>query len=198
MRFYAQRPVRFLRQVIADVVVVAWAVLVVIVARAAYELIRQLEAPARALADAGEGIRGAFDGAAGTAAGVPIVGEELARALGAGTAAGASLADAGREQLEAVNAIATGAAVGIVVLAAVPVVLLWLTLRLRYARSAAAARCAGTDLLALRAMARRPVRSLLAVSDDPAAAWRRDDRDVVHGLAELELRSLGLRAATRP
>jgi hypothetical protein len=194
MRFYAQRPVRFFRQLIADVVVVAWAVLVVIVAQAAYELVVRLQAPARALTDAGEAIRGAFDDAAGTAAGVPIVGEELARAFGTGTAAGASLADAGREQVATVAAIATWAAVGIVVLGAVPVVLLWLTLRLRYARSAAAARCAGTDLLALRAMARRPVRRLLAVSEDPAAAWRRDDRDVVHGLADLELRSLGLRA----
>ena len=92
--------------------------------------------------------------------------------------------------------VALGTAVGIVVLAALPVVLLWLTLRIRYARAARSAitvRTADTDLLALRALAHMPVRRLLAVSDDPAAAWRRDDREAVRGLAELELRSLGLR-----
>lgn len=198
MRFYAERPLRLFRQLFADVFVVAWAVLVIIVARAAYDLVQGLQAPARALVDAGDAIRGAFAGAAETAAGVPFVGGDLARALGAGTGAGTSLADAGREQVQTVTGVATGVAVGIVVLAAVPVVLLWLTLRVRYARAAHSAvtvRAVDTDLLALRAMTHMPVRRLLAVSDDPAAAWRRDDRDVVRGLADLELRSLGLRGA---
>lgn len=198
MRFYAERPGRLLRQLFADVVVVAWVVLVVIIARAAYDLVQQLQGPARTLADAGAAIGSAFSGAARTAGDVPFVGGDLARALGTGTAAGDSLAAAGREQVETVANVALGLAVGIVVLAAVPVVLLWLTLRVRYARAARSAitvRTADTDLLALRALAHMPVRRLLAVSDDPAAAWRRDDREVVRGLADLELRSLGLRPA---
>ena len=196
MRFYAERPLRLFRQLFADVVVVGWVVLVVIVARAAYDLLQRLQAPARALVDAGEAIRRTFEGASGTASGVPLVGDDLARALGTGTGAGASLADAGRQQVEAITTVATGVAVAIVVVAAVPVVLLWLTLRVRYARAARSAvivRTVDNDLLALRAMAHMPVRRLLAVSDDPAAAWRRDDREVVRRLAELELRSLGLR-----
>jgi hypothetical protein len=197
MRFYAQRPVRLVRQLLADAVVVAWVVLVVVVARAAYDLVQRLQAPARALVDAGDAIRDTFDGAARTAGGVPLVGDDLARALGAGTGAGSSLAAAGREQVETVSSVALGAAVGIIVLAAVPVVLLWLTLRVRYARATAAVRAADPDLLALRAMAHRPVRRLMAVSNDPAAAWRRADHDVVRGLAELELRSLGLRSPAR-
>ncbi len=200
MRFYAERPLRLLRQLFADVFVIAWVVLVVVVARAAYDLVQRLQAPARALVDAGDAIRGAFEGAAGTAGTVPLVGDDLARALGAGTGAGTSLADAGREQVDTITGVATGVAVGIVVLAAVPVVLVWLTLRVRYARAARSAitvRSLDADLLALRAMAHMPVRSLLRVSDDPAAAWRRDDREVVRGLAELELRSLGLRAPAR-
>ncbi len=199
MRFYAERPVRLFRQLFADVFVVAWVVLVVVVARAAYDLIQRLQAPAHALVDAGDAIRGAFEGAADTAGSVPIVGGDLARALGIGTGAGTSLADAGRDQVQAITSVATGVAIGIVVLAAVPVVLLWLTVRVRYARAARSAvivRAVDSDLLALRAMAHMPVRRLLAVSDDPAAAWRRDDREVVRGLAELELRSLGLRAPT--
>jgi hypothetical protein len=200
MRFYAERPLRLFRQLVADVFVVAWVVLVVTVARWAYDLIQRLQAPARALVDAGDAIRRAFEGAAGTAGSVPTVGDDLARALGTGTGAGTSLADAGREQVQAITDVAMGVAVGIVVLAAVPVVLYWLTVRVRYARAARSAvivRSVDDDLLALRAMAHMPVRRLLAVSDDPAAAWRRDDREVVRGLAELELRSLGLRGATR-
>lgn len=201
MRFYAERPLRLFRQLFADVFVVAWVVLVVIVARAAYDLVQRLQGPARALVDAGDAIRGAFEGAAGTAGSVPLVGGDLARALGTGTGAGTTLADAGRQQVQTVAEVAMGTAVAVVVLTAVPVVALWLTLRVRYARAARSAvtvRSIDTDLLALRAMAHMPVRRLLAVSDDPAAAWRRDDRDVVRGLADLELRSLGLRGAARP
>ncbi|MDT7708583.1 MAG: hypothetical protein QOG20_4190 [Pseudonocardiales bacterium] len=197
MRFYAERPLRLLRQVLADVLVVAWVVLVVTVARAAYDLVQQLRSPALTLVTAGEAIRSTFAGAADTAGRVPVVGDDLARSLGTGAGAGASLAAAGREQVQTVTDAALGTAVGIVVLAALPVVLVWLTVRVRYARaarSAVVARRVDSDLLALRALAHMPVRRLLAVSDDPAAAWRRDDRDVVHRLAELELRSLGLRS----
>lgn len=197
MRFYAERPLRLLRQVLADVLVVAWVVLVVTVARAAYDLVQQLRSPALTLVTAGEAIRSTFAGAADTAGRVPVVGDDLARSLGTGAGAGASLAAAGREQVQTVTDAALGTAVGIVVLAALPVVLIWLTVRVRYARaarSAVVARRVDSDLLALRALAHMPVRRLLAVSDDPAAAWRRDDRDVVHRLAELELRSLGLRS----
>ena len=103
--------------------------------------------------------------------------------------------------MEAIATFALGTGIAIVVLGALPVLLMWLPLRLRYARlarSAVTARAVDTDLLALRAIARRPVRKLLRVSPDPAAAWRRDDRDVVRDLAALELRSLGLRAPRTP
>ncbi|MHA6785643.1 hypothetical protein ACVGOW_32295 [Pseudonocardia saturnea] len=196
MRPYAELPLRAVRQLLADALVVLWVVLVVQVALAAKALVNGLQGPAMTLADAGDAVRGAFTDAANIARGVPFVGEDLARALGTGTGAGESLASAGREQVAAVSTAATGTAVGIVLLGAVPVVLLWLTLRVRWivaARSARTARAVDTDLLALRALTRTPVRRLLAVSPDPAAAWRRDDRDVVHRLAELELAGLGLR-----
>ena len=82
-----------------------------------------------------------------------------------------------------------------------PVLMVWLPLRARYAqlaRSAVTARAIDTDLLALRAITRRPVRRLLKIAPDPAAAWRRDDRAVVRALAALELRSLGLRSPRTP
>ncbi|MGH3612897.1 MAG: hypothetical protein ACRDRK_09945 [Pseudonocardia sp.] len=201
MRFYAERPGRAGAQLLADVLVLGWVAVCVTVAQAARALIGQLEAPGRALVDSGDAIRGTFDDAARTAGGVPFVGDDLARAFATGTGAGESLAEAGRGQVEAVSAVALGAAVGIVLLAAVPVVLIWLLLRVRYARaagSAIAARRVDTDLLALRAMTRLPIRQLLSVSPDPAAAWRHEDRAVVGRLAALELASLGLRAPTIP
>jgi hypothetical protein len=200
MRFYAERPGRFLLQLVADVSVVLWVWLCVAVAKAAREVVLQLQAPANTLTDAGDGIRGVFDDAARSAAQVPFVGEDLARALGSGTGAGDSIAGAGRDLATTIASIATGTQIGIIVLGVLPVLLTWLPLRLRYARTAgSAARVRGvdTDLLALRAMTNRPVRRLLRVSPDPAAAWRRDDREVVHALAALELRSLGMRAPQR-
>jgi hypothetical protein len=200
MRFYAERPGRFLLQLLADVFVVLWVFLCVEVGRAAREVVLQLQSPANTLTDAGDGIRGAFDNAARTAGQIPFVGGDLANALGAGTGAGDSIAGAGRDLAGTVASIATGTMVGIIVLGVLPVLLSWLPLRLRYARkagSAAEVRAVDTDLLALRAMTNRPVRRLLRVSPDPAAAWRRDDREVVHALAALELRSLGMKAPRR-
>ena len=164
MRFYAERPVRAALQLLTDAMAVTWVVLCVQVALAARDVLLRLQVPARALAGAGDTVRGAFDDAARTAAGVPFVGDDLARALGSGTGAGDSLATAGREQAETIAAVALGTAIGIVVLGVLPVLLSWLPLRLRYARAARSAidvRAVDTDLLALRAMTHRPVRTLL-------------------------------------
>lgn len=201
MRFYAERPGRLARQVLADALVVGWVYACVTAAFALHALILKLQGPARALVGTGESIRSAFDSAASTAERVPVVGDDLAVALGTGSRAGTSLAAVGTEQVETIGLLADGTAVALVALFALPVVLVWLALRLRYARLAGAAvavRRSDTDLLALRALARVQVRRLLAVSPDPAAAWRRDDREVVHRLAALELRSLGLRAPAPP
>jgi hypothetical protein len=201
MRIYAERPGRLFLQLLADLLAIGWIALCVVVARAAHDLVLGLQAPAQALAGAGDSIGGAFDEAARTASGVPFVGDDLARALGAGTGAGQSLAAAGRDQVEAIATAALGTGVVLLLLGALPVLLTWLPLRVRYARqarSAVTARAVDTDLLALRAITRRPVAQLLRVSPDPAAAWRRDDRAVVHALAALELRSMGLRAPRVP
>jgi hypothetical protein len=201
MRFYAERPGRAGLQLLADLLAVGWIWLTVFVARTVHDFVLALQGPARTLAGAGESVRGAFENAARTASTVPFVGDDLARALGTGTGAGDSLVAAGREQMEAIARVAFGTTVATVLLGAMPVLFLWLPLRLRYARlarSAVTARAVDSDLLALRAITRRPVRSLLRVSPDPASSWRRDDRAVVHELAALELRSLGLRAPRTP
>ncbi|WP_281689280.1 hypothetical protein [Pseudonocardia thermophila] len=196
MRIYAERPFRILRQFLSDVLAIGWVVVVALAALAVREVILRLQGPATALADAGESIRNVFDGAARTAGGVPFVGGELSSALGAGAGAGDRIAEAGREQAETIAAVATGTAVLVIVIGILPVLFVWLPLRVRYARLASAAvavRGLDDDLLALRAITRQPVRRLLKVSADPAAAWRKGDPEVVAGLATLELRRLGLR-----
>jgi hypothetical protein len=51
---------------------------------------------------------------------------------------------------------------------------------------------AGEQLLALRALANRPLAKLAAINDDPVGAWRHEDPAAISGLAALELRSAGV------
>ncbi len=196
MRIYAERPVRILRQLVADLTAIGWVVVVVMAALLVREVILRLQGPATALADAGTSIAGVFTGAAETAGKVPFVGGDLSTALGAGTGAGERIAAAGREQAETIASVATGTAAVLILIGVMPVLFVWLPLRIRYARAAGAAvavRDLDDDLLALRALTRLPVRRLLQVSPDPAAAWRAGDTEAIRGLAALELAQLGLR-----
>jgi hypothetical protein len=77
------------------------------------------------------------------------------------------------------------------------VVLLWGPARYRFARRAGetavlARMPGGENLLALRALATRPVHEIAAVCPDALDASRRDDPDVVARLAALELMHVGV------
>jgi hypothetical protein len=195
MRIYAERPGRAALQLLADVGVLLWVVVVVRSAQAVQASVLMLQAPAQQLTGAGDSIRGAFDDAARTASRVPFVGDDLARALGNGTNAGDSLSASGRNLSTAVEAAGFSIAAAVVLVGVLPVVAVWLTLRVRWvlaARSARLARRAGDDLLALQALTRRSTAKLLRVSPDPAAAWRHGDPATVAALAAVELAALGL------
>jgi hypothetical protein len=194
MRIYAQRPGRAALQVLTDVGVLAWVGVVAEFARVAQAVVLALQAPARRLSGAGESISGTFDGAARSASRVPLVGDDLARALGTGTGAGESLSASGRELAATAASAASGVGATIAVLGVVPVVAVWLTLRVRWVRATGSARRADVDLLALHALTRRPTERLRRAVADPADAWRRGEPEAVARLAALELRSLGLRS----
>ena len=73
----------------------------------------------------------------------------------------------------------------------------WLFLRLRFflrkrTLIGLASTPSGVQLLALRALANRPLRRLASVSPDPVGAWRREDPFAIRGLAALELRAAGV------
>lgn len=201
MKVYAERPGRRLRQVIADLLALGWLVAGGWLAWATFDQVLRLQAPGASLERAGERISGAFTGGAAAAGRAPLIGDELAGALGEGSDAGTSLAEAGRSQVEAVAALATGSALVLVLAVLLPLLVWWLPARYRYARAAGAAvelRSAGTDLLALRALTELPARRLLTVGPDPAAAWRVGDATACRSLADLQLAKLGLRPVPVP
>ena len=140
MRIYAERPGRALLQLLADVAVVVWVVFVVQVAHAARDVVLQLQGPAGKLTGAGDAIRSTFDNAAATASGVPFVGDDLARALGTGSSAGDSLSSSGREIAATAATAGMAVAAAILLLGVLPVVAVWLTLRVHWVRAAASAR----------------------------------------------------------
>ncbi|GLZ43192.1 hypothetical protein [Actinokineospora sp. NBRC 105648] len=198
MKLYADHPVRWSRQVVADVAAVLLVLLAIWLASEVRDTVLLLRAPGDGLVNAGNALRGTFDSAAAKADDVPLVGDSLAEALRSGADAGNRLSGAGQQQIAAVEDLAFWLTV---VLIAVPVALLlitWLPLRLHYVRQASGAErlrrlgAEGHDVLALRALMTQPL-GRLARSRDVGAGWRAADPGAIEALASLELRRLGLR-----
>jgi hypothetical protein len=201
VKLYAELPGRLARQLLADLLAVAWVVVLFRVGELVHDLVLGLQTPASGLNRAGATIAGAFALAAQSVTVVPFVGDELATGLDQGRVAGLAMAQIGQDQYETVSVLAPGSLVLIVLLGVLPLLVLWLPLRVGYARSAAAAvacRADDTGLLALRALTRVPVRRLRTACPDPTAAWRRGDPDAMAALAACELRRLGLRDPRAP
>jgi hypothetical protein len=197
MAFYAQRPGLRARQAAADLGMLAWTVLWILVARAVHGAVLVLAEPGRAVADLGTSVAGNMDSAAEAAGNVPVVGDELAAPFEALSDAGGSVRGAGQAAQDAVGTLALVLSVVLVVLPVGWLLLRWLPWRLRYAREAAAARqLAGTaelEVLAARAVATAPLPRLAALPAGTGAAWRRGEPAAVRTLAGLELARLGLR-----
>lgn len=203
LKVYADSPWRFGRQLLADLLVVAWVYLWWRVGTKVHEVTLALAAPGRTLEDAGRGLGDNLRRAGEQASDVPLVGDRLGGPFDDAAGAAGAIERAGVEQQETVGTLALvlGLAVALVpILIVLPV---WLYVRLQFARRAGAAQRfmdsdADLQLFALRAMASQPMPALARVSDDPVGAWRRNDTDVVRALAMLELRDVGLRPPRRP
>jgi hypothetical protein len=198
MRPYARAPWRALRQVCADLLAVALVVLSVRFAAAVHDATLRLAEPGRRLAATGTDLGTNLRQAADRVGALPLVGDDVRGPLDRAGQAAASLVRVGQEQQAAVGQLADLLAVLVVAFPVLLLLVTWLPLRLRSARRAGAAQRfldsgADLDLFALRAMANQPMHVLARISDDPAGAWRRGDAPVVRRLAELELRSVGLR-----
>ncbi|MFC8193142.1 hypothetical protein ACFUMH_15920 [Cellulomonas sp. NPDC057328] len=198
MRFYAQDGRRRARQVVGDLVVLAWVAGWLWVARWLHDLVARLGAPGRTLEDAGTSLRDSLGSAGETVSRIPVVGDDVRAPFDAAGGAAGSIAAAGVEVQDGAARLALAVAVAVALGPVGVVVVAWLRARLSFARRAGAAArlldsAVDLDLFALRALATQPVTRLARVGPDPADAWRRGEPEVVHALAALELRSLGLR-----
>ncbi|MFY1672602.1 hypothetical protein ACN27G_21985 [Plantactinospora sp. WMMB334] len=200
MKIYADRIPTAARQVLTDLLVVAWVYLWIRAAMWLHDLVQKLAVPGRKLEGAGGGLADNLADAGGKVGRLPVVGDELTSPFEKAAGAARAMADAGREQQELVGELALALSLALLVFPLGVVLLGWLPLRVRWMRRAAAAKAlrsapAGRDLLALRALANQPIRRLTRIDPDVAQAWRRGDVGAVEALAALELRALGLRGA---
>ena len=197
MPLYAQHPALRARQVAADLGMLAWTVLWVLLARTVHRAVLVLAEPGRAVEDLGTAVAGNMDSAAEAAGDVPLVGDELAAPFQALSDASGSVRGAGVAAQDAVATLALVLAAVLVVLPVGWLLLRWLPWRVRYAHEAAAARrlLAGTpelEILAARAVATAPLPRLAALPAGTGAAWHAGNPAAVRALAGLELDRLGL------
>ena len=200
---YATTPVRMTGQVVSDLLAAAWITVWVMVGLGVHHAIATIAGVGRQVNDSANGISDNLNSAGDSADRIPLVGDTVAKPLRAASEAALDLAGAGQN----LNTTATWLAVLLAIAVAAPPIMAvgmpWLFLRIRFFRRkwtviALAQTPAGEQLLALRALANRPLRRLTEVTDDPVGAWRRQDPTAVRGLAALELRSAGVARVTAP
>lgn len=198
MTWYSDIPSRRARQVFGDVWLIVWSLLWVWAAFRVHELVMNLATPGLAIADGATDLAGNISSAGESISQVPLVGDTLGAPFDGMSSAALSIADAGQATADAVSLLARFLAIALALLGIASFAMFWVPIRIAFIRRATAARrfvdaAEDLDLFALRAMARQPLTALARITDDPAGAWRRQDRALIHALATLELRSEGLK-----
>lgn len=203
MKLYSDVGTQRFGQLFGDLMLVAWVFLCVELGLLIFRITNALGTPGRKAAEAGDGLAGDLRRMSEPIGKVPVVGDQLRSPVDGAASAAGRLAQAGRDQAHAVEQLAyvlAGVTIGLPVLFAL---LIWLPRRIRFSRRATAAQkfidnAADLDLFALRAMANQPMHKLARISDDPVAAWREGDSEVIARLADLELRTTGLKPPRTP
>ena len=200
MKLYADRPLWATNQVLGDLLIVVWVAFWVWVATRTHAAIERLAEPGRQAEQAGRELQSSLGDAARNVGDVPLAGDKLRAPFDRGADSGRGLADAAVSYQHAVSDLAMLAALVVALTPVLVVLAVWLPRRLAWVRVASATRrlarsggAGARDLFALRALVRQPVQVLARVADDPAQGWRTYEPAVVDALADLELRSLGLR-----
>jgi hypothetical protein len=187
------------RQMVWDLVIVAWVVLWVVLGLHLHDLVTVLAVPGEALSDAGTSIASGADRVAGALEGAPLIGAGIAAPFTALGEAGEDLAGVGDSTRQAAQRLALWLSVVVAGVAVAVVTVPYVAWRWRWSRRATAAARLRADpgtarLLALRAVVSRPLHELQDISADPL----RDVEERPQELAALELRKLGLREPPPP
>jgi hypothetical protein len=203
MLLYADTAGRRTVQLVADLLFVLWLVLWVWVGLVVHDGTMALASPGRQTDESASAMAGQLRDAGGALDDVPLIGDEVATPFDKAAEASDGIAAAGRSSVRAVEKLAFVLGLSIALIPILVVMAFYLPGRWRFIREATAGArfidaADDLDLFALRALANQPMRVLATVSDDPAGDWRRKDPLVVTRLAELELKSVGLRPRRMP
>jgi hypothetical protein len=199
---YANTPGRLLAQLFSDTVVVIWSFIWVLVGLAVHSAVSTIAGVGRQVQGGADGVADSLKSAGHSADHIPLVGRAVSEPLTAASKAALDIAGAGHNLDTTASWLAIVLALAVAAPPTLGVVVPWLVLRIRFVRrkltvGALAATPAGAQLLALRALANRPLSRLTAVTPDPVGAWRAGDPHAIHGLAAIELRSAGMAVRTR-
>jgi hypothetical protein len=212
LRPYSAQPKRMALQLASDVFVLVWIYAWYRVGLLVHDTLVQVAGVGYRIQGSAGQVSGSLTQAGRSAGNLPLVGQNLGRPL---TDAGAQIGDisgAGRSAGDTLTNLATPLGWAVALGPILLVLVIWLPRRWRFARRAGEAAemaggAAGEELLALRALANRPLHELRRVAPDPVQAWRDGDADAVRALAHLELiadgvrwrrpRAVGARAASR-
>src|SRR6201996_6412675 len=169
---YATTPGRLLAQLFSDAVVVIWTFIWVLVGLAVHSAVSTIATVGRQVKGGADGVADSLKSAGHSADHIPLVGDAVSKPLTAASKAALDIAGAGHN----LDTTATWLAVVLALAVGAPptlgAVVPWLVLRIRFFRrkrnvSALASTPAGAQLLALRALANRPLRQLTEVTADP-------------------------------
>ncbi|WP_099038382.1 hypothetical protein [Mycobacterium neglectum] len=199
---YATTPSRLLAQLISDIIVIIWSVIWVLVGMAVHAAVSTIAEVGRQVQHGANGVADNLNSAGDSTDDFPLVGDSLAKPLRAAAEAALDIAGAGQSLDSTASWLAWVLALAVAAPPILFVAMPWLFLRIRFFRRkwvaiTLARTPAGEQLLAMRALANRPLTKLLAVHADPVGAWRRYDSDAIQGLAALELRAAGVRRVRR-
>ncbi|MFG1931442.1 hypothetical protein ACGFK1_12410 [Mycobacterium sp. NPDC048908] len=200
---YATTPSRLLRQVISDVVVIGWTTVWVLVGMAVHSAISMIAEVGRQVQTGANGVADNLNSAGDRTDEFPLIGDALAKPLRAASEAALDIAGAGHSLDTTASWLAWVLALAVAAPPILFVGLPWLYLRIRFFRRkwtaiTLSSTAAGEQLLALRALANRPLAKLAAITPDPVGAWRNLDPIAIRGLAALELRAAGVRVRRLP
>lgn len=203
MTFYAELPMRRMRQILGDLFFVFWVGLWIRLGMWLHDVALGLAKPGELTESAATALGDRLQGAGERMGEVPVVGGNVSVPFDQAAEASRSLAAAGRTQADAAVSFAWWPGLLVALTPILVAALYYLPKRWRFARTAAAGRrfvdaTADLDLFALRAMAHQPLHVLARISDDPAGAWRNGDQQIIRELAELELAAVGMSAPVAP